>query len=73
MTVHGAASVKTSESPALLVSEELILKPTCLASTLALAMLVEYGTNSQPFLLVTLTEETITSPVELLTMEAEAT
>ncbi len=28
-------------------------------------MLVEYGTNSQPFLLVTLTEETITSPVEL--------
>ena len=34
---------------------------------------VEYGTNSHPFLLVTLTEETLTSPVELLTMDADAT
>ena len=71
--VHGEVRENVSASPVFLVTESLILKPSCFASTLACAISVSNGTSFQPFLVEIETLDTMTSPVDPLMISAVPT
>ena len=68
--VHGAVKLNVSASPVLLVCALLILKPRSCASTFSCAISVLNGTSCQPFFVLMLTEDTMTSPVDALMISA---